>query len=57
MPASNLTLAQLKDQLGDIVIFNGVDAATKKPISLTVDQLPVAAIAFVVAWLNQRLST
>jgi len=58
MPRVQLTLAQLADMVGTpIVILVAIDQTTQKPMQLTVSDLGVLAIAQVVAWLNDRLST
>lgn len=58
MPRAQYTLAQLADMVGTpIVILVAFDQTTQKPMQLTVSDLGVLAIAQVVAWLNDRLST
>jgi hypothetical protein len=58
MPRVQLTLQQLADMVGTpVVILVAFDQTTKKTMQLTVSDLGVLAIAQVVAWLNDRLST
>jgi hypothetical protein len=58
MPRFNLTLAQHEDALGlPIILLIAIDRTTGKPMQLTVRDLPLTAIAQIVQWLNDRLST
>jgi len=58
MPRFTLTLAQWEESHGlPIVLLTAIDKTTGKPMSLTVRDLPLAAIATIVQWLNDRAST
>ena len=58
MPLSQRTIEALEDELGlPIVLLTAYDNTTQKYVTLRLRDLPVTAIAAVVKWLNDRLST
>jgi hypothetical protein len=58
MPRVLLTLLQHEDAIGlPIIILEAMDRTTGKPMQLMARDLPVTAIAVILGWLNDRLST
>jgi hypothetical protein len=58
VPKVTLTAREIEDALGaPIILLSGWDATTKTVVSLTAEELPQVAIAYLVAWVNARLST
>lgn len=58
MAQVNLTIAQIKDLLGDPIVFlQAFDRSTGKLVTLTDRDIPAQFRDNVVAWINARLST
>jgi len=56
VPAPPLTLAQLKDAIGDpIVLLTGVNKLTGVPTQFTDHDLPPDGLLALLAWLNKNI--
>jgi hypothetical protein len=51
------TLEQHEDAMGAILLLTAIDTTTRLPVAFRLRDLPPAAIAVVIAWLNDRISS